>query len=43
MNKTKKKLLKKLKKEKKLTEWAIDLQRTGRQDRFKELKKKGLI
>ena len=36
-------MLKKLRKEEELTDWAVKLQRSTREDRFKELKKKGLV
>ena len=36
-------MLKKLKKEEELTDWAVKLQRSAREDRFEELKKKGLV
>lgn len=39
----KEEMLKKLKKEEKITEWAVKLQRSGRKGRFEELKRKGLI
>lgn len=39
----KEEMLEKLEKEEKFTDWAIKLIREGRTDRYKELKKKGLI
>ena len=39
----KEEMLKKLKNEEEITNWAVDLQRSSRQDRVKELKRKGLI
>lgn len=39
----KEKMLKKLKEEEAITEWAVQLQRTGRKGRFEELRKKGLV
>ncbi len=39
----KEEMLKKLKNEEEITKWSVDLQRSGRQDRVKELKRKGLI
>ena len=37
------KMLKKLKEEKDITKWTVELQRKARKGRFKELQKKGLI
>lgn len=39
----KEEMLKRLDKEKETTEWAVQLQRTGRKGRFEELKKKRLV
>lgn len=39
----KEKMLKQLKKEKDITDWAVKLQRSSRRGRYDELKKKGLI
>ncbi|HII30051.1 hypothetical protein COT48_01735 [Candidatus Woesearchaeota archaeon CG08_land_8_20_14_0_20_47_9] len=39
----KEEMLKKLKQEEPLTEWAVKLQRDSRKGRFEELKKKGLL
>ena len=39
----KEEMLQKLKEEKEITDWAVDLQRRARKDRVEALKKKGLI
>ena len=39
----KEEMLKKLKEQKEIIDWSVDLQTRARKDRIKELKKKGLI
>ena len=39
----KERMLKEWKEEKAITEWAVQLQRTGRNGRFEGLRKKGLV
>lgn len=39
----KEEMLKKLKEQKEIIDWSVDLQNRARKDRIKELKKKGLI